>query len=230
MKPKAHSLKIRYPLNQLPGAWMKDFFGSSTWVGVAAVGMLVLVSVAAFFWGGRRQPSEASAVRLPPIKAVKIEPGFVGNQAFGFWTLHCENRVEEGGDSKRVCLTNAKTLVAGPGNKPLVAAGFSVVMMNTQPVPGALFMLPPTANPEEGASFAIDKNTVFRAPLNCTPKQCLVQGALPAEAVEQLRAGHTLTLVYSIKDATEQNRKVRVDQLLHGFRQSYDAMARAMAG
>jgi invasion protein IalB len=208
---------------------MKDLFESSTWVGVAAIGMLVLVSVAAAFWASRRQPSEGSAVRLPPIKNVKIDPGFIGNQAFGFWTLHCENRAAQGEEGKRVCLTNAKTLIAGPGNKPVMAAGFSIVMMNTQPVPGALFILPPAANPAEGASFAIDRNTVFRAPINCLPKQCLVQGALPPEAIEQLRSGHTLTLVYSVKDGAQKDRKVRVDQLLHGFRQSYDAMARAMA-
>jgi hypothetical protein len=37
-----------------------------------------------------------------------------------------------------------------------------------------------------------------------------------------------LSLVYTIKDNRQQDRKIRVDQLLHGFRQSFDAMARAI--
>jgi invasion protein IalB len=203
---------------------------TSTWVGVVAIGMLVLVSLAAAFWASNRRPAEQSAVQLPPVKEVKIEPGFVGNQKFGFWTLQCEN-IEPAADDrpgKRVCLTNANTLIAGPNNKPVMAAGFNIVMMNTQPVPGALFKLPPSASASTSVQFSIDKNTFFTAPLTCSEKQCLAQGALPAEAVDQLRKGHTLTLTYEIKDRADRNRKIRVDQLLHGFRQSYDAMAAAM--
>jgi hypothetical protein len=44
-----------------------------------------------------------------------------------------------------------------------------------------------------------------------------------------MRAGHTLSLIYTVKDRQQQDKKVRVDQLLHGFRQSYDAMAKAIS-
>jgi invasion protein IalB len=91
-----------------------------------------------------------------------------------------------------------------------------------------LFVLPLGARASESVSFAVDKNTAFKAPVKCNAKQCLVQGALPAEAVEQMRTGKTLSLVYTVKDRQQQDRKVRVDQLLHGFRQSFDAMSRAI--
>jgi hypothetical protein len=44
-----------------------------------------------------------------------------------------------------------------------------------------------------------------------------------------MKAGKTLSLIYTIKDRQQQDKKVRVDQLLHGFSQSYDAMTRAIS-
>ena len=43
-----------------------------------------------------------------------------------------------------------------------------------------------------------------------------------------MKAGKTLSLIYTIKDRQQKEKKVRVDQLLHGFPQSYDAMSRAI--
>jgi invasion protein IalB len=207
---------------------MKRLFEMSTLVGLAAFLAVVFVSYAAFKWS-REHPPEQAAIRLPPIRNVQIDPGFVGKQAFGLWTLSCHNlQRPDSPAAKRLCLTNAKMTVRGPNNTAVLAAGFNVVMMNTQPAPGILFVLPLGAKASDSVSFAIDKNTAFRAPIKCNAKQCLVQGALPAEAIEQLRAGHTLSVVYTVKDREQHDRKVRVDQLLHGFRQSYDAMARAI--
>lgn len=207
---------------------MKKLLETSTLVGIAAVAALIWVSVVAIQWSREHRPGPAS-IRLPPIQNVDIAPGFVGKQTFGLWTLSCHN-VQRPDDptGKRLCLTNARMTVRGPNNTAVLAAGFNVVMMNTQPAPGILFVLPAGARASDKVSFAIDQNEAFNAPVKCNAKQCLVQGALPAEAVEQLRTGRTLSLVYTIKDKQQQDRKVRVDQLLHGFRQSFDAMARAI--
>lgn len=204
---------------------MKRLFETSTLVGIAAVAALIWVSVVAIQWS-RENRQGAAPIRLPPIQNVTIEPGFVGKQAFGLWTLSCHNVGQP--TAKRLCLSNAKMTVRGPNNTAVLAAGFNVVMMNTQPAPGILFVLPLGAKASDSVSFAVDKNEAFKAPIKCNAKQCLVQGALPAEAVEQLRAGRTLSLVYTIKDKQQKDRKVRVDQLLHGFRQSFDAMSRAI--
>jgi invasion protein IalB len=208
---------------------MKRLFETSTLVGIAAVAALIWVSVLAYQWSREHRPGDGQqAVQLPPIQNVDIEPGFVGKQAFGLWTLSCHNIQQGDAVAKRLCLTNAKMTVRGPNNTAVLAAGFNVVMMNTQPAPGILFVLPLGARASESVSFAVDKNTAFKAPVKCNAKQCLVQGALPAEAVEQLRTGRTLSLVYTVKDRQQQDRKVRIDQLLHGFRQSFDAMSRAI--
>ncbi len=209
---------------------MKRLFETSTLVGLAAVAALIWVSVLAYQWSRETRPEQtATAQRLPPVQDVAIEPGFVGKQAFGLWTMSCHN-VQKPGEAvgKRLCLTNAKMIVRGANNTSVLAAGFNIVMMNNQPAPGILFVLPLGARASESVSFAIDKNAAFKAPIKCNAKQCLVQGALPAEAVEQLRAGQTLSLVYTVKDRQLKDRQVRVDQLLHGFRQSFDAMSRAI--
>ena len=173
-------------------------------------------------------------MRLPPIDQAKIEPGFVGQHKFGLWTLICENVTPPGAAAEtppaRLCRSNARMTVRGPNNAALLAAGFNIVMMKSQPAPGMLFRLPPAAAAADSISFAIDKNTLFKAPLKCSKTECVAQGALPKEAVDQLRSGATLSVLYTVKDREQKPRQVRVDQLLHGFRQSYDAMASAIAG
>lgn len=216
---------------------MKKFFDSTNWVGYAAAAVLVVISFAAIFWASQPAPKQ-QAVKLPPIAEVDIKPGFVGQQPFGLWTLVCQNvkPPAEGATPpagttppKRVCRTNARMTVRGPNNAVLLAAGFNVLMLDTQKAPAILFRLPPSARAAESADFAVDKNTTFKAPLRCTQKECLLQGALPAEAIEQMRTGHTLSVIYTVKDRQQHDKKVRVDQLLHGFRQSYDAMTRAIS-
>jgi invasion protein IalB len=165
---------------------------------------------------------------LPPIQAAKIDPGFEGKHQFGLWTLICE-RVQGQAGPVRVCRTNARMIVRGPNNTQLLAAGFNIVMMKTQPVPGMMFRLPASARAAASIGFAVDQNTAFRAPLKCTQTECIAQGALPKDAVDQLRTGHMLSLFYTIKDATQHDRKVRVDQQLLGFRESFDAMTRAIS-
>lgn len=207
---------------------MKNLFASTNWIPYAVAAALVLITLAAVFWSGT--PAQGPVARqLPPVQDVNIEPGFVGKQAFGVWLLVCENvDAAAASAAKRVCRTNSRVLVRGPNNAQLLAAGLNIVMADNQKAPGLVFLLPPAARAAASISFAIDKNTMFQVPLRCDEKQCLAQGALPDDAVEQLRSGKTLSILYTVKDKAQKDRKVRVDQLLHGFRQSYDAMTRAM--
>lgn len=219
---------------------MKNLFDSTNWVGYAAAVVLVLLSFAAVFWAGRTGPGPGSrpAIKLPPIANADIKPGFVGSHPFGLWTLVCQNMkpppsppaAGQDAPPTRVCRTNARMTVKGPNNAVLLAAGFNVIMINTKQTPAILFRVPPAAAAADSANFAIDENTMFKAPVRCTKNECVVQGALPADALEQMKTGRTLSLIYTIKDKQQQNKKVRVDQLLHGFSQSYDAMTRAIAG
>jgi invasion protein IalB len=218
---------------------MKNLFDSTNWIGYAAAVVLVVLSFAAIFWAGSTGtgPGGQQAVNLPPIAKANIEPGFVGQQPFGLWTLVCQNAKRpvtppaagQEQPPKRLCRTNARMTVRGPNNAVLLAAGFNVVMMDTKKTAAILFRLPPSARAADSANFAIDENTMFKAPLRCSEKECIVQGALPADALEQMKTGRTLSLIYTIKDRQQQDKKVRVDQLLHGFSQSYDAMTRAIS-
>ena len=200
----------------------------SNWVGFAAATVLILTSPAAVFFAGRpaRGPGR---VALPAIQQAKIEPGFVGQHRFGLWTLICENATAAAAPV-RLCRANARITVRGPNNAALLAAGFNIVMMKSQARPGMMFRLPPAASAADSVNFAIDANTMFKAPLTCSKTECLAQGAVPEAAIEQMRTGKTLSLIYTVEDRTQADRKVRVDQLLHGFRESYDAMLSAMAG
>ena len=207
---------------------MKALLESRTWVGILAAAALIAVSLATYYFT-RHGGGGSQAMNLPPIQHVDVPPGFVGDQAFGLWRLSCRNGSAQGASAvKHFCRTNARMIVAGPNNTPVLAAGFNVVMASNHDGPAILFVLPLAARVAKTANFAIDKNPAFEAPIACTDKQCVVQGALPAEAIEQLRSGKTLSLVYTVKDREQKDRKVRIDQLLHGFRQSYDAMAHAM--
>jgi invasion protein IalB len=199
----------------------------SNWVGYAAAIVLILTSLAAVFFSGR-PATGPGRVALPPIQQADIQPGFVGQQRFGLWTLICENVAAATGPV-RLCRSNARITVRGPNNAALLAAGFNIVMMKSQARPGLMFRLPPAAAAADSVNFAIDANTMFNAPLKCSQAECLVQGAVPEAAIEQMRTGKTLSLIYTVKDRAQKDRKVRVDQLLHGFRESYDAMVRAMA-
>ena len=208
---------------------MRNFLGSINWFGVIAALMFIGVSVgAAILVNQKSQPQ----IRLPIIKAVNLPAGFVGKQPFGLWTLVCQNLTPKPDatepSAKRLCRTNARMLVRGPNDIPVLAAGFNIVRMDTQPKPGLVFVLPLGARAATSVNFAIDNNTAFKAPVRCTQKECLVQGALPDDALEQMRNGTTLSLVYTVKDKQQKERKVRIDQLLHGFRQSYDAMLQAI--
>jgi len=220
---------------------MKNILNSNNWIGYSAVGVLILISLVAVFWGRNTGPGQVAApgtaVKLPPIAAADIKPGFVGSQPFGLWTLVCQNLKPpatppaegQAAPPKRVCRTNARMTVKGPNNAVLLAAGFNVLMMDTKQTPAIMFRVPPAASAADSANFVIDKNTMFKAPLRCTKTECVVQGALPPEALEQMKKGRALSLIYTIKDKQQQDKKVRVEQLLHGFKQSYDAMTKAIA-
>ena len=199
----------------------------SNWVGFASAAVLILTSLAAVFFAGR-PATGPNRVTLPAIQQADIQPGFVGQHRFGLWTLICES-VTSAAAPVRLCRANARMTVRGPNNATLLAAGFNIVMLESQPRPGLMFRLPPAAAAAGSVNFAIDANTMFEAPLKCSKTECLAQGAVPPDAIEQMREGRTLSLIYTVKDRARQDRKVRVDQLLHGFREAFDAMARAMS-
>lgn len=215
---------------------MQNLLSKFGWPVYAGAGALVLViGVLIFVFSGSRTPEQA-ALNLPPVQTADVQPGFVGQQPFGAWTLVCQNlkakdpaAAAAATTPKRICRTNARMIVKGPNKQALLAAGFNVLMLDTRKSPAIIFRLPAGARAGASIGFAVDKNTMFTAPLKCSQKECIAQGALPSEALEQMRQGQTLKLLYTIKDKTQKDRKVRVDQLLHGFRQSYDAMTSAMA-
>jgi invasion protein IalB len=199
----------------------------SKWVGLAAAAALVLVSSAAFFYAGRQNVGPGRAA-LPPIPKVQLKQDFVGQHRFGQWVLICED-VNAAAGPDRLCRAAAQMKVRGPNNSALLAAAFNIVMMKSQPRTGMMFRLPPAAAAADSINFAIDDYSMFKAPLKCTPAVCLAQGAVPEEAIEQMRSGKTLSLFYTVKDRAQKDRQVRVDQLLYGFRESHDAMAQVMA-
>jgi invasion protein IalB len=212
---------------------MNRFFNSKYWAAYAAGALLILLSLAAAIMS--RQPA---GPRLPPIADVQIKPGFLGNQRFGLWTLSCENPKQQPPAAgaaaptlpKRLCRVHAQMMLrVAQAKAPLLAGGFNIVTTDLQAGPGMVFRLPPSAGAADSINFFIDKNTMFKVPLQCSQKECLARGALPAPALEQLRAGRTLSVVYTIKDRSQQARKVRIDQLLHGFPEGYDAMMHAMS-
>lgn len=212
---------------------MLSIFTRLGWPAYAG-GAVVLLSLTmiAVFWSGGSDPTETAQENLPPVQTADIPAGFVGEQPFGAWKLVCQNvQVPAATTSapKRLCRANARTIVNGPNNQKLLAAGFNVLMIDTVNHPAIMFRLPLGARAATSIGFAIDKNTVFSAPLKCSKKECVAQGALPVEALEQMRAGRKLMVIYTIKDKEQKERKVRVDQMLYGFPQAFDAMQAAMA-
>jgi invasion protein IalB len=203
---------------------------SMIWAGLAAAVVVVLITVAAMM-NSANHPDSGKDAPLPAIQAANIEPGFTGKHVFGLWTLICESappKADAAAAPVRYCRTNARMLVRGMDNIAMLAAGFNVVMTKSQPGPGIIFRIPPAASAAPTLNFVIDENSMFEAPLRCNEKECMAQGALPAEAVEQMRNGKILALIYTVKDASNQDKKVRVEQRLHGFKESFDAMARAI--
>ena len=89
------------------------------------------------------------------------------------------------------------------------------------------FGLVPGVHPQEVAQVRVDGDEVEPQKVGVAA-HCRV--ALPEEAREQMRGGKKLSLLYTNKDTKGQPRTVRVDQLLHGFRDAYDAMALAIQG
>jgi invasion protein IalB len=114
-------------------------------------------------------------------------------------------------------------------DQQILAAGFNVLMIDTIDHPAIMFRLPMGARAAQTIGFAIDKHTLFRAPVRCSVKECVAQGALPADALEQMKSGKTLMLVYTVRDKEQKDHKIRVDQMLYGFPEAFAAMSVAMA-
>ncbi len=206
---------------------------STNWVGYISAVALIALSFAAVLLAPKHPgASQGTAAQLPPIEPANIQPGFVGTHTFGLWTLICENvqpptvAGSPPAEPRRICRANAQKRVRA-NNQVLLAAGFNVLYAGPQKSPAVLFRLPPSASAGDHVNFAVDDNAMFQAPIgHCTQNECIVQGMLPAQALAQLKTGRTLSLIYTAK-INEQNRAVRVDQLLHGFRESFDALTKA---
>lgn len=209
---------------------------STNWVGYFSAVALIAISFAAVLLAPKHQGvRQGTEGELPPIVPANVQPGFVGTHTFGLWTLVCEDvkpQLPAGAppaEARRICRANAQRRVEA-NNQVLLAAGFNVLFAGPQKSPAVLFRLPPSAKAGDHIDFAIDDNTMFQAPMGrCTPNECIVQGMLPPEALAQLKTGRVLSLVYTvtIKDHTQ---SVRVDQLLYGFRETFDALTKATAG
>jgi invasion protein IalB len=207
-------------------------FDSTNLVGYISAILLIAVSFAAVFVGAKREGAHlAGPTVAAPVTAIPVDANFIGNHTYGFWTLVCDMvrpRAAPGAtaEPRRICRTNAQKRVQA-NEQILLAAGFNVLLVGPQKEPGILFRLPPTASAGDHVNFAIDANTMFAVPMGrCTDNECIVQGMLPAEALEQMKTGKTITVIYTAA-IKAQNREIRVEQPLHGFPESFDALTKA---
>jgi len=209
-------------------------FNSTNWVGYISAITLIAISFAAGFLAPKRHSvvpgqGQVALTPLPPIapSATPIDTSFLGPHRFGLWTLVCENiRQPATNEERRICRSNAQKRVR-VNDQVLLAAGFNVLFAGPRHEPAILFRLPPSANGGDHIDFAIDNNTTFQAPMGrCTDNECIVQGILPAQALAQMKTGKVLSIIYTA-DVNQQKRQVRVDQLLHGFPESFDALTKA---
>ena len=212
---------------------MTDTFSRLGWPAFAGLGVMLLLGTLAFYLTGTLRHSRHEP-QLPPIPPANIQAGFVGEMPFGAWKLMCQNLQQPAAEAqaaapKRLCRANARVMVKTKGDQQILAAGFNVLMIDTIDHPAIMFRLPLGARAAQTIGFAIDKNTLFRAPVRCSDKECVAQGALPAEALEQMKAGKTLMLVYTVRDREQKDHKIRVDQMLYGFPEAFSAMSVAMA-
>ncbi|MBI1211708.1 MAG: hypothetical protein GC190_09620 [Alphaproteobacteria bacterium] len=216
---------------------------STNWVGYISAVTLIAVSFAAAFLAPKHQqqqpapgpgPSPSAAeitapqAQLPPIQPATVDAKFMGTHTFGLWTLVCENvhSPSAPGTERRICRSNAQKRVRA-NNEVLLAAGFNVLYAGPNREPAVLFRLPPTANASDHIDFAIDDNTTFQAPMGrCSPSGCIVQGILPAEALAQMKTGRILSVIYTAT-VNQEPRRIRVDQLLYGFPESFEALTKA---
>jgi invasion protein IalB len=216
-------------------ARLKDalMLNSTNWVGYISAITLIAISFAAVVLAPKHHnPGQAAAPQLPPIIPATVDANFMGTHVFGLWTLVCENvhRPAAAGappaPDRRICRSNAQKRVRA-NNEILLAAGFNVLYAGPTKQPAVLFRLPPSASAGDHVDFAIDDNTMFQAPMGrCTPSECIVQGILPAEALAQMKTGRVLSIVYTA-NIDQRPQPVRVDQLLHGFPESFDALTKA---
>lgn len=212
---------------------MTDTFSRLGWPAFAGIGIMLLLGTLAFYLTGTLRHSKLEP-QLPPIPPANIQAGFVGEMPFGAWKLMCQNLQQPAAEAqaaspKRLCRANARVMLKTKDNQQILAAGFNVLMIDTVDHPAILFRLPLGARAAQSIGFAIDRNTLFRAPIRCSDKECVAQGALPAQALEQMKTGKTLMLVYTVRDKEQKDRKIRVDQMLYGFPEAYSAMSVAMA-
>ena len=222
---------------------------STNWVGYISAVTLIAVSFAAAFLAPRQptpgqiagSPGAAApgtaatpqAAQLPPIFPATVDANFSGTHAFGLWTLICEMVHPPAAPGalaapaeRRICRVNAQKRVRA-NNQVLLAAGLNVLYAGPTKEPAVLFRLPPTASAGDHVDFAIDNNTAFQAPMGrCSPNGCIVQGILPLEALAQMKTGKVISIVYTA-NIDQKSRSVRVDQLLYGFPESFDALTKA---
>lgn len=219
---------------------------STNWVGYISAITLIAVSFAAAFLAPKQPaPAQITAAgatpgaaappraQLPPIFPATVDASFSGTHVFGLWTLICEMVHPPAAPGalaappeRRICRVNAQKRVRA-NNQVLLAAGLNVLFAGPTKEPAVLFRLPPTASAGDHVDFAIDNNTTFQAPMGkCSSNGCVVQGILPLEALAQMKTGKMISIVYTA-NIDQKARTVRVDQLLYGFPESFDALTKA---
>jgi invasion protein IalB len=219
----------------------------ANWVAIASAALLT----AAFILGVNLRPGPehwprpaSGRAQLPLIIAFTPGPDFAGEHKFGLWTLFCRPGTPgaEMGTAPAApampdlsadvpasiaaalrCVTHARIQVRAAGQAPKVLAEFNVFMVGSDRKPYVILNVPAKAKDGKLVNFQIDDNLMFSAPVgDCTGATCLVQGELPAAALTQMQAGKELRLRLYPGGAES---PIDFGYPLHGFKESYQAMA-----
>lgn len=214
----------------------------SSWFAAVCAALLVLVPLIGFWAGsGPQPPAKApSGPKLPAIIPFAPSSDFAGEHGYGLWTLFCR-AIPTGaaiGEAPAAptnpdldaalappaiatsrCVTHAAIRVGQP---PQVLASFNVTLVGAAHTPFVVFQVPAAAGAEKFVHFAVDRHEAFRAPLSgCDAGKCIVQTALPQEALAQMLQGTELRLRIYVGEAKQ---ALNFGFPLHGFRESVDAL------
>ena len=90
--------------------------------------------------------------------------------------------------------------------------------------PVLVMLLPPQSKGDAGLILWVDDKEKAKVEIGaCNEKQCLVRAAIPDQLLQQMLAGKTLSLALPLPD----NKRVKLDVPLQGFKVSWEALGRA---
>jgi invasion protein IalB len=218
----------------------------ANWVGPASALLLLvafLVGLAVRPPPDRWPSPRAGQSGLPAVIPFTPPADFAGEHKYGLWTLYCR-RAAPGAEIGTApaapaapdlsadvpasiaaalrCVSHARIQVAAPGQPARVLADFNVFVVGTDRKPYVIMNVPLRARAGNIVNFQIDENRMFTAPVGeCGELSCRVQGELPAAALDQMLKGRELRLRLYPEGADP----VDFGYPLHGFKESYDALA-----